>query len=291
MSLIGKTRTVLEMIKFEHSVFALPFALTGALLAVRGSGLDGGELAVKFAWIIVAMIAARSAAMAFNRVADAEIDALNPRSRMRAIPAGAVSKSFTWGFIAFWSGVFVLAAYLLNPLCLKLSPLALAIVFGYSYTKRFTALSHLALGLALGIAPAAAWIAVRGSLDAPILLLTAAVTLWTAGFDIIYACQDHDFDRETGLHSIPAALGIRNALLVSRLLHAAMIALLVWLARAMDLGLLSLAGVAVVAALLVYEHLLVKPDDLSRVNAAFFTVNGFVSVLFLVFWAADILWM
>ncbi len=290
MSLIGKTRTVLEMIKFEHSVFALPFALTGALLAVRGSGLDGGELAVKFAWIIVAMIAARSAAMAFNRVADAEIDALNPRSRMRAIPAGAVSKSFTWGFIAFWSGVFVLAAHLLNPLCLKLSPLALAIVFGYSYTKRFTALSHLALGLALGIAPAAAWIAVRGSLDAPILLLTAAVTLWTAGFDIIYACQDHDFDRETGLHSIPAALGIRNALLVSRLLHLAMIALLAWLARAMDLGLLSLAGVAVVAALLVYEHLLVKPDDLSRVNAAFFTVNGFVSVLFLVFWAADILW-
>ena len=147
MGLIGKTRTVLEMIKFEHSVFALPFALTGALLAVRGSGLDGRELAVKFAWIIVAMIAARSAAMAFNRVADAEIDALNPRSRMRAIPAGAVSKSFTWGFIAFWSGVFVLAAYLLNPLCLKLSPLALAIVFGYSYTKRFTALSHLALGL------------------------------------------------------------------------------------------------------------------------------------------------
>ncbi|MCY4585845.1 MAG: putative 4-hydroxybenzoate polyprenyltransferase [Bryobacterales bacterium] len=281
---------MLEMIKFEHSVFALPFALTGALLAVRGSGLDGGELAVKFAWIIVAMIAARSAAMAFNRVADAEIDALNPRSRMRAIPAGAVSKSFTWGFIAFWSGVFVLAAHLLNPLCLKLSPLALAIVFGYSYTKRFTALSHLALGLALGIAPAAAWIAVRGSLDAPILLLTAAVTLWTAGFDIIYACQDHDFDRETGLHSIPAALGIRNALLVSRLLHLAMIALLAWLARAMDLGLLSLAGVAVVAALLVYEHLLVKPDDLSRVNAAFFTVNGFVSVLFLVFWAADILW-
>lgn len=290
MGLIGKTRTVLEMIKFEHSVFALPFALTGALLAVRGSGLDGGELAVKFAWIIVAMIAARSAAMAFNRVADAEIDALNPRSRMRAIPAGAVSKSFTWGFISFWSCVFVLAAYLLNPLCLKLSPLALAIVFGYSYTKRFTALSHLALGFALGIAPAAAWIAVRGSLDAAILLLTAAVALWTAGFDIIYACQDHDFDREAGLHSIPVTLGIRNALLVSRLLHAAMIALLVWLAQAMDLGLLSLAGTAVVAALLVYEHLLVKPDDLSRVNAAFFTVNGFVSVLFFVFWAADILW-
>ena len=290
LSLLGKTRTVLEMIKFEHSVFALPFALTGALLAVRGSGLDASELAGKFGWIIVAMIAARSAAMAFNRVADAEIDSLNPRSQMRAIPTGAVSKSFTWGFIAFWSGVFVLAAYMLNPLCLKLSPLALAIVLGYSYTKRFTALSHFALGLALGIAPPAAWIAVRGSLDAPVLLLTAAVTLWTAGFDIIYACQDHDFDRKTGLHSIPVALGIKNALLVSRLLHLVMIALLIWLARAMDLGLLSLAGVAVVAALLVYEHYLVKPDDLSRVNAAFFTVNGFVSVLFFVFWAADILW-
>jgi len=291
MALLSKTRTVLEMIKVEHSVFALPFALTGALLAVRGSGLGWNELAGKFAWIVVAMVAARSAAMAFNRVADADIDAINPRTRVRAIPAGAVSKSFTWAFIALWSGVFLLAAHMLNPLCLKLAPLALAIVLGYSYTKRFTALSHLVLGFALGIAPAAAWIAIRASLDWPILLLTAAVTLWTAGFDIIYSCQDHEFDRKTGLHSIPVMLGVKNALLVSRLLHVTMIGLLVWLSRAMDLGVVSLIGVAAVAALLVYEHSLVKADDLSRVNSAFFTVNGFVSVLFLVFWAADIAWM
>ena len=279
------------MIKFEHSVFALPFALTGAILAVRGSGLGWSELAGKFAWIVAAMVAARSAAMAFNRVADADIDAINPRTSVRAIPAGAVSKSFTWAFITLWSGVFLLAAYMLNPLCLKLAPLALAIVLGYSYTKRFTALSHLVLGFALGIAPAAAWIAIRASLDWPILLLTAAVTLWTAGFDIIYSCQDHEFDRETGLHSIPVMLGVKNALLVSRLLHVVMIGLLVWLSRVMELGVLSLVGVAAVAALLVYEHSLVKADDLSRVNAAFFTVNGFVSVLFLVFWAADVAWM
>ena len=278
------------MIKFEHSVFALPFALTGAVLAAQGSGLAWEALGAKFAWIAVAMVAARSAAMAFNRVADAEIDAANPRTRMREIPAGVVSKSFTWAFIAFWSGVLVLAAYMLNPLCFKLAPVALGIVLGYSYTKRFTALSHLVLGFALGIAPAAAWIAIRGALDWRILLLTTAVTLWTAGFDIIYSCQDHDFDRQAGLHSIPAALGIKNSLLLSRMLHVAMVGLLIWLLRLLDLGILSGAGIAVVAALLIYEHSLVKPNDLSRVNAAFFTVNGCVSVLFFVFWAADVLW-
>lgn len=291
LELFSKIRTVLEMIKFEHSIFALPFALTGAVLAARGSGLDWGDLAAKLGWIVVAMVAARSAAMAFNRVADAEIDAANPRTRMREIPAGVISKTFTWVFVAFWSGVLMLAAYMLNPLCFRLSPVALAIVLGYSYTKRFTAFSHLVLGFALGIAPAAAWIAIRGSLDWPILLLTAAVTLWTAGFDIIYSCQDRDFDREAGLHSVPARLGIRNSLLVSRGLHVAMIGLLVWLSQALGLGALSIAGIAVVAALLVYEHSLVKPDDLSRVNAAFFTVNGFVSILFFVFWAADVWWV
>ena len=291
LELFSKIRTVLEMIKFEHSIFALPFALTGAVLAARGSGLDWGDLAAKFGWIVVAMVAARSAAMAFNRLADAEIDAANPRTRMREIPAGVISKTFTWVFVAFWSGVLMLAAYMLNPLCFRLSPVALAIVLGYSYTKRFTAFSHLVLGFALGIAPAAAWIAIRGSLDWPILLLTAAVTLWTAGFDIIYSCQDRDFDREAGLHSVPARLGIRNSLLVSRGLHVAMIGLLVWLSQALGLGALSIAGIAVVAALLVYEHSLVKPDDLSRVNAAFFTVNGFVSILFFVFWAADVWWV
>lgn len=291
MNFFRQIRVVLEMIKFEHSVFALPFALTGALLAVRGSGLGWHELGPKFAWIIVAMVAGRSAAMAFNRLADAEIDARNPRTSMRAIPVGAVSKPFTWGFVVFWSLVLCFAAYQLNPLCFRLAPLALAIVFGYSYTKRFTALSHLALGLALGIAPAAAWIAIRGSLDWPILLLTAAVMFWTAGFDIIYSCQDFEFDREQRLHSIPRALGIRKALLVSRLLHALMVALLVWLAHLFGLGSLSLAGIAVVAALLVYEHSLVKPYDLSRINAAFFTVNGLVSVLFFMFWAADVVWL
>ncbi len=289
MTFLGKIGTVLEMIKFEHSVFALPFALTGALLAFRGSGLTAGEFGAKLGWIVVAMVAARSAAMAFNRVADAEIDARNPRTQMRAIPAGVLSKSFTLGFTVFWSLVLVAAAYMLNPLCFRLSPVALAVVFGYSYTKRFTTLSHLVLGFALGIAPAAAWIAVRGTLDAPILLLTAAVMCWTAGFDIIYSCQDVEFDRQSGLRSVPQAAGIRRALWVARLLHMVMVALLAGLWRLLDLGVFSLAGIAVVAALLAYEHSLVKASDLSRVNAAFFTVNGVVSVLFFVFWAVDIL--
>ena len=287
MGVLRQTRVVLEMIKFEHSIFALPFALTAAILAFRGTGLSAAEIAWKLLWITVAMVAARSAAMAFNRVIDADIDALNPRTRTRAIPAGQVSRGFTWGFIALWSAVFVLAAAMLNPLCLKLSPVALAIVCGYSYTKRFTVMSHLVLGLALGIAPMAAWIAVRGALDPAILLLSAAVTLWVGGFDIIYACQDADFDRAAGLHSIPARLGIGRALLLARLLHVAMIGLLIWLWRLMDLGWVGLAGVTAVAALLVWEHSLVSADDLSKVDAAFFTVNGYVSVLFFLFWAAD----
>lgn len=288
MPFVANIRTVLEMIKFEHSIFALPFALTGALLAAHGSGLSWPELGAKLGWIVVAMVAARSAAMAFNRVADAEIDARNPRTRMRAIPAGLLSKSFTWGFIVFWSLVLLAAAWMLNPLCLQLAPVALAVVFGYSYTKRFTALSHLVLGFALGIAPAAAWIAIRGTLGPPILLLTAAVMCWTAGFDIIYSCQDVEFDRKTGLRSVPQALGVARALLAARLLHAVMIGLLLVLWRLLGLGWLGLAGIAVVAALLVFEHSLVKADDLSRVNAAFFAVNGYVSVLFFVFWAADL---
>jgi 4-hydroxybenzoate polyprenyltransferase len=289
MAIVDNIRTVLEMIKFEHSIFALPFALTGALLAANGSGLSWRELGIKLAWIIVAMVAARSAAMAFNRVADADIDAANPRTKTRAIPAGLLSKSFTWGFIVFWSLVLAGAAWMLNPLCFRLTPVALAVVFGYSYTKRFTALSHLVLGFALGIAPAAAWIAIRGSLDPTILLLTAAVMCWTAGFDIIYSCQDVDFDRGTGLHSVPQSLGVARALLVARLLHVVMVGLLLALWQILGLGWLGLGGIAVVAALLVYEHSLVRADDLSRVDAAFFAVNGYVSVLFFVFWAADLL--
>jgi len=278
----------LEMIKFEHSVFALPFALTGALLALRDAGFQVPGMGGKFVWIVVAMVGARSAAMAFNRLLDAEIDARNPRTQSRHIPAGLLSRRFAWGFVAASSAVFLIAAASLNRLCLMLAPVALGVVFLYSWTKRFTAWSHGLLGFALGIAPAAAWIALRGALDPRILWLTAAVTFWTAGFDIIYSCQDYDFDVRAGLHSVPRRFGIAGALLISRLLHVLMILCLVTLVRSFQLGWLSLTGVAAVALLLVLEHRLVSPRDLSRVNAAFFNVNGYVSVLFFLLWAADV---
>ena len=283
-----KLRLTLDMIKFEHSVFALPFALTGALLALRESGFDAAQLGWKLAWIVVAMVAARSAAMAFNRLVDQEIDARNPRTKMRHLPAGTLTRGFSWAFVLTASGLFLLAAAELNSLCLKLAHWALDVVFFYSFTKRFTSFSHLVLGFSLGIAPAAAWIAIRGSLDLRILWLTAAVTCWTAGFDIIYACQDYEFDSAEALHSIPRALGIAKALRVAQALHVVMVASLVALVYSLHLGGLALAGVAAVTALLIYEHSLVKPDDFSRVNAAFFTMNGYVSVLFFLFWAADI---
>ena len=279
----------LEMIRFEHSLFALPFALTGALLAWRQTGFVTAGLATKFGWIVLAMVGARSAAMAFNRVLDADIDGRNPRTKSRHIPAGLLSRTFTWGFIAVASAAFLLAAGMLNDLCLRLAPVALAVVFCYSWTKRFTSLSHLVLGFALGIAPAAAWIAIAGSLDARIVWLTAAVTLWTAGFDIIYSCQDFEFDQREGLFSLPARLGIGGALNLSRLFHAGMIACLIALHIALGLGIAAALGIAAVAALLLWEHRLVRNDDLSRVDAAFFTVNGWVSVIFFAFWAADIL--
>ena len=281
----------LEMIKFEHSFFALPFVLTGALLAIRESGLSMRLMWPKIAWIAVAMVGARSAAMAFNRLVDAEIDARNPRTRRRHIPAGLLSAAFGWGFVAVSSLVFIYAARELNSLCFKLAPVALGVVFFYSFTKRFTTFSHLVLGFSLGIAPAAAWIAVRGSLDPRILWLTAAVMFWTAGFDIIYSCQDYAFDTDHGLFSLPRRMGIAWALRVSQLLHIVMILCLLALVHDLDLGPLSLAGIVAVGLLLVYEHSLVKPDDLSRVNAAFFTMNGWVSVLFFVFWAADVFLM
>lgn len=284
-----RIRLTLEMIKFEHSVFALPFALTGALLAAREAALPARLLWEKLGWIVLAMVAARSAAMTFNRIVDAEIDARNPRTRMRHLPTGMLSKSFAWGFVVASSLVLLFAARALNPLCYRLAPVALAIVFLYSFTKRFTSFSHIVLGFSLGIAPAAAWIAIEGSLDPRILWLTAAVTCWTAGFDIIYACQDYEFDTAESLFSLPRRLGPGGALAVSRLLHVAMIVCLLALVRALDLGMLSLAGVGAVALLLIYEQRLVKPDDFSRVNAAFFTMNGYVSVLFFLFWAADIL--
>ncbi len=272
------------MIKWEHSIFALPFALCGALLAA-----NGWPTIHQLFWIVVAMISARSAAMAFNRLADASIDAVNPRTQARALPAGTLTSAFVTTFVVISCAVFVLAASQLNRAALLLSPLALAIVLLYSYTKRFTRWSHLVLGFALGIAPAAAWIAVRGSIDPRILLLTAAVTFWVSGFDVLYACQDYAFDREAGLHSLPRHWGIQNALWVARLFHVAMLLLLVALLFVFGLGKLAVLGVFAVAVLLTYEHSLVSKDDLSKLNAAFFTMNGVISVVFFLFVAADLL--
>ncbi len=286
---LRRLRLTLDMIKFEHSVFALPFALTGALLAWRDSGFQVAGLGWRFFWIVVAMVAARSAAMAFNRLLDTNIDRRNRRTAQRHLPAGLLSARFAWGFTAVCSLVFMWAARELGFLCFLLAPLALAILFFYSFAKRFTLFSHLILGFCLGMAPAAAWIAMRGTLDPRILWLTAAVMFWTAGFDVIYACQDFEFDCAEGLCSIPRRIGIRGALRLAKLLHLAMIASLAALVFVFHLGALSVLGVMAVIALLVYEHGLVKPHDLSRVNAAFFTVNGYVSILFFVFWAADIL--
>ncbi|HUZ04951.1 MAG TPA: UbiA-like polyprenyltransferase [Acidobacteriaceae bacterium] len=285
MKFLNNTRTTLEMIKWEHSIFALPFALTGAMLAAHGlPSLHA------LGWIVVCMVSARSAAMAFNRLVDAKIDAANARTAMRAIPAGQLSKGYTVGFILVSCVVFLFAASQLNRWTLLLAPLALGILFFYSYTKRFTRWSHIFLGISLGIAPAAAWIAIRGSLDPRILVLTAAVILWATGFDLLYACQDVEYDRRVGLHSIPQRHGVAAAFWMARGLHVVMILLLLWLASLFALGHLALIGVGVVAALLLFEHLLVSPHDLRRLNAAFFTMNGIIAVVFFVFIATDLLW-
>ncbi len=284
MPLFANIKTTLEMIKWEHSIFALPFALCGAMLAAGGM-----PAATQVGWIVLCMVSARSAAMAFNRVADAQIDAANPRTATRAIPAGTLSQKFAVIFVTASSAVFVLSAAQLNRLTLYLSPVVLAFVLLYSYTKRFTRWSHLVLGFALGMAPAAAWIGVRGSLDPRILVLTAAVTFWVGGFDVLYACQDIDFDRMHALNSIPQALGIPKALLLARALHLLMLGLLVALLVVFGLGKIAMVGVAVVALLLAYEHSLVSANDLSKLNAAFFTMNGVIAVVFFVFVAADLL--
>jgi len=276
--------TVLAMVKFEHSVFALPFALLGALLAANGLP-TGWQLF----WIVVAMVGGRSAAMAFNRIADLRYDAANPRTAGRELPTGKLSLRFAWVFVVVSAAVLVVAAWQLNPLAFKLSPLVLGVLFLYSYTKRFTTLTHWVLGFCLGMAPVGAWIAIRGAFDWPVLPLALAVLFWVAGFDIIYACQDVEFDRRTGLYSLPARIGIGRALWVARGLHLGMVVLLLWLARMTGSGTLAYGGLAVVTVLLAYEHSLVRPTDLSRVNAAFFAVNGFVSVLLFVFWSLDIL--
>jgi 4-hydroxybenzoate polyprenyltransferase len=281
----SKTRTTLEMIKWEHSIFALPFALTSVLLAAHG--LPAGRTIV---WILVAMVAARSSAMAFNRWADAELDAANPRTRTRAIPAGLLSRQFVLGFTCIAALVFVLATAQLNRLTLYLSPVVLVVLLGYSYLKRFTRWSHLGLGLALGLAPTAAWIAVRGSLDPRILVLTAAVTLWAGGFDVLYSCQDFEHDRAAGLHSLPQSAGIPAAFFAARAMHLGQLALLAWLAVLFQFRTLGWLGIAAVALLLAYEHSLVSPRDLRRLNAAFFTMNGVIATVFLAFVAAD-LWL
>ena len=286
----GRIRTVLEMIKFEHSVFALPFALTGALLAARLKA-HGWPSLRQIVWIVVAMVAARSAAMTLNRIADLRYDKENPRTKWRALATGALSLSFAWSFTLIAATVFLLAAWELNLLALELAPLALLVLFFYSYTKRFTNWSHLYLGFALGISPAAAWIAITGGLDWHMLILCAAVTLWVGGFDVLYACQDVEFDKGAGLFSVPKRFGIANALRIARVMHIGVVGLLGWLAFGFGLPWPAWAGIVVVAGLLAYEHSLVKANDLSKLNAAFFTVNGYISMLFLLFWGvAAALW-
>jgi len=276
-------RTTLEMIKIEHTLFALPFAFLGAVLAARGL-----PSARQIIWITLAMVGARSTAMAFNRIADKDYDARNPRTKMRAILAGILSVGFVMAFTLISAGLFLFAAAMLNRLTLILSPIALASVVLYSYTKRWTMLSHLVLGWCLAIAPTGAWIAVRGAIDSPVpLLLSLVVMLWTTGFDVLYACQDYEFDRRESLYSIPARFGIGHSLWISRALHAGAFAALVALYFLTNLGVLAVVGVIATGALLIYQHTLVQANDLSRLNAAFFTTNAFVSViLFLTFGGA-----
>src|SRR5438128_3366166 len=271
-------RTTLEMIKIEHTLFALPFAFLGAMLAARGL-----PSARQIIWITLAMVGARSTAMAFNRIADKDYDTRNPRTKMRAIPAGILSVGFVMAFTVISAALFLFAAAMLNRLTLILSPIALASIVFYSYTKRWTVLSHLVLGWCLAIAPTGAWIAVRGAIDSPVpLLLSLVVMCWTAGFDVLYACQDYDFDRREGLYSIPARFGITRSLWISRALHAGAFAALLALYFLTNLGLLAAVGVLATRALLVYQHTLVRVDDLGRLNAAFSTTNAFVSIILLI---------
>jgi 4-hydroxybenzoate polyprenyltransferase len=284
MALLRNVGTTLEMIKWEHSVFALPFALSGAMLAA--SGWPNWR---KLFWIVVCMVTARSAAMAFNRWADAHLDAANPRTAARAIPAGILSRRFVGGFTVVMSLGFFLAAAQLNRETLLLSPVVLAVLLLYSFTKRITRWSHLVLGLALGTAPAAAWIAIRGTLDPRIVVLTAAVLFWVGGFDVLYSCQDMAHDREAGLKSIPETWGIQAAFWIARAMHLVMLGLLVWLLRLFTLNAIAWVGVAAVGILLLYEHLIISPTDLRRLNAAFFTMNGIISMVFFFFVAAAVL--
>lgn len=282
--MLRKLKIILDMIKFEHTIFALPFAIMSAFIASDGLPPWG-----TCGWILAAMIGARSCAMAFNRLVDANIDGANPRTEMRAIPAGLITTGSVWIFTVVSAALLVYSAYNLNSLAFALSPLALVISLGYSYAKRFTSLSHFWLGLSLSIAPIGAWIAVEGRFDWTPMFLGLSVLLWTAGFDIIYACQDFEFDRKNSLHSIPARFGIRRALLLSSALHLITISILVGLAMLPNLGTLYLIGVGIVTCILIYEHAIVRPNDLSRVNLAFFTLNGMVSLVLSVLAVADLL--
>jgi len=282
-AILKSTAATLEMIKWEHSIFALPFALSGAMLAANGFPTWS-----KLGWIVLCMVSARSAAMAFNRLVDARLDAVNPRTAMRAIPAGDLRPAFVAAFTFLSIAVFVAGSAMLNRLTLELSPLALVVVLGYSYMKRITRWSHLVLGLALGIAPSAAWIAVRGSYDPRMLVLTVLVMLWVGGFDVLYACQDFEHDRRVGLRSVPASFGLEGAFWMARVMHLLVIVQATWLDRLFNLGFIGLMGTVIVAALLLYEHLIISPRDLRRMNAAFFMVNGIISFVYFAFVASAI---
>lgn len=283
-TIVAKIGIFLEMIKFAHTIFALPFAFTGALLAA--GGLPSLRQTV---WIILAMVGARTAAMAMNRLIDAGIDARNPRTAVRAIPAGLIGTGMTFFFITAATALMLVSAWMLNPLCLMLSPVALFFLVLYSYCKRFTALAHVVLGICLAAAPMGAWVAIRGTIDPPALILGCIVLFWVAGFDILYALQDLDFDRTAGLHSIPVLLGINGSLWAARLFHLIMIALLLTLYSTMGLGAFFLTGILTSTAMLLYEHWLLRAGDLKKLDAAFFNMNGYISVTIVLFTAADIL--
>jgi 4-hydroxybenzoate polyprenyltransferase len=282
-------RIILEMIKFEHSIFALPFAMISIILAAENlpHGLPPFRIAF---WVVICMISARSAAMAFNRIVDASYDACNPRTSKRAIPAGILTASqvafFTLGALA----IFEVACWKINPLCFNLSPLAILFILGYSYTKRFTYLSHIVLGLAIGISPVGAWMAVTDHISIPSLLLGLVVMLWIGGFDILYSLQDVEFDRKSGLYSLPTRLGKSSALLLSRFMHFIMILILMVIGHMCGLHAFYFTGVLLVAGLIWYEQSLVSPDDISRINLAFFTLNGWISISLMAFVILDRLW-
>jgi 4-hydroxybenzoate polyprenyltransferase len=281
--MIAKVRLLIELVKFEHTVFALPFALISAGVAARGFPSPW-----QLTWILVAMVGARTSAMAFNRIADFAYDVRNPRTAARPLPSGRLSLFAAWAATALGAALLVLAARMLNPLAFYLSPVALAVIWSYSFTKRFTSLTHILLGVCLAIAPVGAWVAIRGAFALEPIVLGLAVVMWTAGFDIIYACQDVEFDRREKLFSVPARFGISAALAVSNAFHIVMFLALIWFWRIAHMGPAFALGLAVVGGALVYQHAIVKAGDLSRVNEAFFTANGFLSVVLFLSAAADI---